>query len=467
MTTPVLVASLKIGMFVAELDRPWSETPFLTEGFLIVEADQLELLRTYCRRVFIDPLRSSPESLSHLGDLRGKQKDAGWDGDHAFEQALSRIFSEWKKKHLINSVLTGKMARAAHFIEQRVLATLGQAKKRRTGAARSRAVPSKLALFKYRNSRGARGEMRRARPLYLHTERLLENASEMLKSNLAIDLKPIDQAARELAQSVIANPQPLMWLSWIRALGLNPTDHAMKVAIQLLAFGRYLGLELDELRKLAMIGLMLDVGKAKVDAVLLQKREALSADELTQVRKHVEFGLEVIGEPSVIGKDIFEGIAQHHERLDGSGYPKGLKDADIGLYGRMAGIVDTFATLTARRAYAPAMSAFDALKVLYAGTDSGFSRDLVEVFIGALGIYPVGSLVELSSGEIAVVLYQTPAHQLRPRVLVLTDAEKLPRRSLQIDLLLNPKERNDHVMRITRGLPLGAYGLDPRRFQLG
>jgi hypothetical protein len=113
------------------------------------------------------------------------------------------------------------------------------------------------------------------------------------------------------------------------------------------------------------------------------------------------------------------------------------------------------------------MSAFDALKVLYAGTDSGFSRDLVEVFIGALGIYPVGSLVELSSGEIAVVLYQTPAHQLRPRVLVLTDAEKLPRRSLQIDLLLNPKDRNDHVMRITRGLPLGAYGLDPRRFQLG
>jgi hypothetical protein len=132
MTTPVLVASLKIGMFVAELDRPWSETPFLTEGFLIVEADQLELLRTYCRRVFIDPLRSSPESLSHLGDLRGKQKDAGWDGDHAFEQALSRIFSEWKKKHLINSVLTGKMARAAHFIEQRVLATLGQAEQ--TGA---------------------------------------------------------------------------------------------------------------------------------------------------------------------------------------------------------------------------------------------------------------------------------------------------------------------------------------------
>jgi hypothetical protein len=133
----------------------------------------------------------------------------------------------------------------------------------------------------------------------------------------------------------------------------------------------------------------------------------------------------------------------------------------------MAGIVDTFATLTARRAYAPAMSPFDALKVLYSGTETAFARELVEVFIASLGIYPIGSLVELSSGEIAVILNPTPQNQLRPRVLLLTDPAKLPRKPTPLDLLANPKDRNDHLIRITRGLPLGAYGLDPRRFMLG
>ena len=465
--TPVPVASLKIGMFVVELDRPWSETPFLTEGFLVTESDQMEMLRNYCRRVFIDPLRSSPESLSHLGDLRASQRDAGWDGERVYEVALGKLFPEWKKK-VVSSKLAGKMARATHFIDQRVLALLGQGKMRRIGSARLRQVSSRISMFTYRNTRGAKSEMRRARPLYLHAEKLLVEASSALKEKLPLDLKGLDQAAREMVKSVIANPQPLLWLSWIRALGLQPNDHAMRVAIQLLAFGRHVGLPEEELRKLCMTGLLLDLGKAKVDRGLLQKREALTADELSQVRRHIDFTLEAIGGPgSELGEDVYRGIAETHERLDGTGYPKHLLEKEIGLHGRMAGIVDTFATLTIRRAYSPAMSAFDALKVLYAGTETSFSRELVEQFILALGIYPVGSLVELSSGEIAVVLYQTPQHQLRPRILVLTDAEKLPKRSQLLDLLANPKDRNDHLVRITRGLPLGAYGLDPRRFQLG
>jgi hypothetical protein len=464
--TPVPVASLKIGMFVAELDRPWSETPFLTEGFLISESDQMEMLRNYCRRVFIDPLRSSPESLSHLGDLRATQRESGWDGERAFEITLGKLFPEWKKK-VVSSKLAGRIARASHFVDQRVLASLGQSRTRRKGNARLRQISAAMPLFTYRTARGARSEMRRARPLYIHAERLLMQASAALKADLPIDLRALDLAAREMVKSVIANPQPLLWLSWIRALGLQPNDHAMRVAIQLLAFGRYIGLPEEELRKLCMIGMLLDLGKAKVDSSLLQKRAALSAEELEQVRRHIEFTLAALGGTNSVSEDVYRGIAETHERLDGSGYPKHLTEKDIGLHGRMAGIVDTFATLTIRRAYSPAMSAFDALKVLYAGTETGFSRELVEQFISALGIYPVGSLVELSSGEIAVVLYQTPQHQLRPRVLVLTDAEKLPMRSHLLDLLANPEDRNDHLVRITRGLPLGAYGLDPRRFQLG
>jgi HD-GYP domain-containing protein (c-di-GMP phosphodiesterase class II) len=467
-TTPVVVANLKIGMFVAELDRPWSETPFLTDGFRIVEADQLEVLRAYCRRVFIDPLRSSPESLSHLGDLRGKKNQADWDEGTPFEPALSRIFPEWKGRSASAiSMWQGMAARVRHFVDQRVLSAIGKGRVTRRAGSRSPAVPRGMTLWVYRDVRGAKGEVSRARPLFQHTERLLAALLIEVSAGKPVELKALSDAADGMVKSVIANPQPLLWLAMIRTLGAKPTSHAMKVAVQLLAFGRSLGFDTVPLKRLAMIGLLIDVGKARVNPSILKKPEALNPEELAEVRRHVELGLEALGGHDTLEDDTYRGISEYHERLDGSGYPKGLKGDEIGLFGRMAAIVDSFATLITRRSYAPAMSALDAMRVLYAGADAGFSKQLIEDFLAALGIYPIGSLVELASGEIGMVLAQTPAHQLRPRLLLLTDADKLPRPARPIDLLSNPVDRNDHVMRIERGLPYGAYNIDPRRFQLG
>jgi HD-GYP domain-containing protein (c-di-GMP phosphodiesterase class II) len=467
-TTPVAVANLKIGMFVAELDRPWSETPFLTDGFRIVEADQLEVLRAYCRRVFIDALRSSPESLSHLGDLRGRKNQADWDEGTPFEPALARVFPEWKNRaSSVVSMWAGFAARVRYYIDQRVLSAIGKGRVLRRISSRSPAVPRGMTLWVYRNQRGAKGEVSRARPLFQHAERLLAALLLEVGAGRPADLKPLAEAADAMVKSVIANPQPLLWLAMIRTLGARPTSHAMKVAVQLLVFGRSLGFAAEPLKRLAMIGLLIDVGKARVDPNILKKPEALTPEELAAVRRHVELGLEALGGRASLEADTYRGIAEYHERLDGTGYPKGLKGDEIGLYGRMAGIVDAFATLITRRSYAPAMSALDAMRVLYAGADAGFSKQLSEDFLAALGIYPIGSLVELASGEIGIVLAQTPGHQLRPRLLLLTDADKLPRPARPIDLLSNPVDRNDHVMRIERGLPYGAYNIDPRRFQLG
>jgi hypothetical protein len=121
-----------------------------------------------------------------------------------------------------------------------------------------------------------------------------------------------------------------------------------------------------------------------------------------------------------------EGIAQHHEHLDGSGYPKGLKGDEIGAYGRMAAIADSFAALIAARSYANASAPQDALMNLYEWGGSSFDEPLVEQFVQAIGLFPVGSLVELSSGEVAVVLAQNRLRRLEPRVQVLTGADKVP-----------------------------------------
>ena len=163
--------------------------------------------------------------------------------------------------------------------------------------------------------------------------------------------------------------------------------------------------------------------------------------------------------------DVREGIAQHHERLDGSGYPNGLAGPRISIYGRMAGVADSFAALTSLRPYAPPLPAYDALKILYSQANTHYHAPLVEQFVQAIGVFPAGSLVELTTGEVATVLAHNRVRRLEPRVLVLTDPAKKPiHEPMPLDLLLQPKAADGSDIKIVRGLPTGAYGLDLRQF---
>ncbi|MFS8086889.1 MAG: HD-GYP domain-containing protein, partial [Acidobacteriota bacterium] len=164
--------------------------------------------------------------------------------------------------------------------------------------------------------------------------------------------------------------------------------------------------------------------------------------------------------------DIPEGLAQHHEREDGSGYPNRLTAAKISLFGRMAGIVDVFAAITNVRPYGEPLSALDTLRKLARWSGNLFHKPLVEQFIQAIGVFPVGSLVELSNGEVAVVIRQSRVRRLQPRVLVICGKDKLPMASFRVlDLLYQP-DRDSERVHIMRGLPAGAYGLDSNEYYL-
>jgi HD-GYP domain-containing protein (c-di-GMP phosphodiesterase class II) len=183
------------------------------------------------------------------------------------------------------------------------------------------------------------------------------------------------------------------------------------------------------------------------------------------MKRHVELGIKALDDSGEVDPDVREGIAQHHERLDGSGYPHGLSGASISIYGRMAGIADSFAALTSLRPYATPLAAYDALKILYSQAGTHFHAPLVEQFAQAIGIFPAGSLVELSSGEVATVLAHNRARRLEPRVLILTDPDKkLIHEPASLDLLLQPKAADGTDIKIVKGLPTGAYGLDLRQF---
>jgi HD-GYP domain-containing protein (c-di-GMP phosphodiesterase class II) len=227
------------------------------------------------------------------------------------------------------------------------------------------------------------------------------------------------------------------------------------------SLGRQLGLPRHDLRSLAMGCMLMDIGKLRVDPDLLQAQRELTTDEAAAVAGHVGHGLEILGECGIINHDVIDMVAHHHERYDGSGYPNGLTRDEIPPFARIAAIVDTYDALTTKRHYAKAVSPSDAIKLLYEARDEDFQAELVESFIQAIGIYPAGTLVELSSGEVGVVVAEYRTRRLRPKVMLLLDANK---NKLAIAKLIDLQETTDGMgapsLSIKKSLEPEAYGID-------
>jgi HD-GYP domain-containing protein (c-di-GMP phosphodiesterase class II) len=182
---------------------------------------------------------------------------------------------------------------------------------------------------------------------------------------------------------------------------------------------------------------------------------------MAQVYSHVSYGLEILQESGTLNQDVIDMVAHHHERYDGSGYPDGLTQDDIPSFARIAAIVDTYDAITSNRSYAAAISPSEAIRLLYQGRDAEFQAELVEAFIQAVGIYPAGTLVELSSGEVGVVVAEYRSRRLRPRVMVLLDAEKNTlAESKMINLQDDAGSDSTSLLTIAKSLQPGAYGID-------
>jgi HD-GYP domain-containing protein (c-di-GMP phosphodiesterase class II) len=208
--------------------------------------------------------------------------------------------------------------------------------------------------------------------------------------------------------------------------------------------------------------MVLDVGKLRVPPGVLNKPGPLQGEEISLVRDHVMLGVSMLENSPGMHPDVIETVLRHHEREDGSGYPGRLRERDIGLNGRVAAIVDTFLALTNPRAYAAEVTMQEALRVLLAGRATLFHAPLVEHFIQSISLFPVGSLVELSTGEIAAVVAHNRVRRLKPRVMVLIerDGTRLERPKT-LDLLYVPQDETGQEIRILRGVSPEALGIDP------
>lgn len=411
---------LRLGMFIADLDRPWLDTPFLIQGFLLQDEQDLRTLQRLCREVEIDLSRSTID-LSALQELFDSPSQG--------------------KKRLLESPHS--------FLEQPL-------------------APPGVALTAYFDDRTFEEELPRASEAYERTKETLSELVHGVLTGSDMRIDRVDEVVDEMVESMISNPDAMMWVSRLRKQDIKTYAHGLRVSVYLLALGRHLGFPTPELHQLGMAGLLLDLGKINTPRELLEKRGKLTPEEFEEVKRHVDHGLELLSGTPMLHANILEGIAQHHERLNGRGYPKGLKGDDIGIFGRMAGIADSFAALTAPRPYESTISPSEALSKLYESSGEYFHRPLLERFVQAIGAFPVGSLVELSTGEVAVVVRHNRVRRLQPAVLLITDPMKQPLdRPMGFDLLYQQSIGQDTPVRIRCGLPVDAYDIDTSGFYIG
>ena len=266
------------------------------------------------------------------------------------------------------------------------------------------------------------GRELKIRRLYQEARELQGKFIRHLKAGEPIDITPLAAVAEEMVDTMFTHGDAMLCLARIRAKDAYLMEHSMNVAILLANFGRYLGLERNVLKELTLGGLLHDVGKIMTPDEVLNKPGKLTDEEFGVMRQHVVHSYDILSNTAGITPTMLEVAANHHERLDGTGYPQRLKGDQLSLYTRMSGIVDVYDAVTADRVYKQGMQPTQAFRVLLKGINQHFDAELVTKFIKCMGVYPVGTLVQLSNQRLAVVMQRNEQQPLKPLVKVIYHA---------------------------------------------
>ena len=440
MNTTISARDLKIGMFVVEIDRPWTETPFMMQGFLIQNVDQLRALQRLCREVVIDRARSVGDQYS----AKIIDKDApllGLDG-----------------KPRVHPDVTASRIEAQRFLKV------------------ARSFKGKIHTQRQPHTPRIRGEDGRSRlesellysaPIVDDVYRVLRETRLAIDTNGSIDVARVDALVGEMASGVQRNPDALLWLTRLKRTDQYAYDHAVNVSVHAMVFARFVGLSGAEVRQLGLAGLLQDIGKVQIDYEVLSKPGPLDDREFEHVKAHVRNTVNLLRVHKDFDPAVLATIAAHHERFDGTGYPRGLEGMSIPLAAEMAGIIDTYCAMTRERVYRGAVSSQRAMETLNQLRNTQFRDTLVDQFLQCIGLYPIGTLVELNTGEVGVVIQQNQVRRLQPRVLVLLAPDKtIERFPRTLDLLMQPQTADGEPYRIVQALPPNAHGIDPNDFYL-
>ncbi len=306
-------------------------------------------------------------------------------------------------------------------------------------------------------------ERRRATRLLNEASGTVSTLMLAARAGQHVDAGQLEPLVSRMIESVRRNPDALVPLARIKRQEAYATEHAVATAALIIAFGRQQGLPEPEIEKLALGTMVKDVGQSAIDARLITKPGMLSQAEFSIVQSHVEEGLAVLDATSRLSETSIAVILEHHERYNGCGYPYRMAGDEISVAGRMAAIVDTYDAMTSERPYRAALSPSLALRQLYGEAGSQYDPALVAAFVKTVGIFPVGTLVMLESGHLAVVEQLHADNTLTPIVRVIYHgARQQYVTPVEVDL---SRKVGNHYGQIVRAETFERWGLSPLRWQ--
>ena len=383
----VLIQDLQLGMYVSKLDRPWTDTPFLFQGFEVTSSATIQKLSEYCEYVYVDP------ENSHTNISPGTTR-APKPPQHDPHQVTEAIDEHNKKQK------------------------------------------EKEEVFKYTDFKH---ELKHALDVHQSAHNYIKTVMQDVRVGHSIDTKSAKILVSELADSIVTNSTALLWLTNLKDRDEYTSQHSLNVCILSLLFGQHLELSTEELNNIGVGALLHDIGKLRVPLNILNKPASLTDHEFGVMKKHPAYGYDLLKNGYDLHETSLDIIRHHHERLDGTGYPDGLIGDSISHFTKMVSIIDVYDAVTSKRVYHDETTPYDALNKLYHQSEKKIDRDLLEQFIKCVGIYPVGSIVELNTGHVGVVVATSDEHHLHPVVMLVMDHHKKHYEQRKFINLANPK----------------------------
>jgi HD-GYP domain-containing protein (c-di-GMP phosphodiesterase class II) len=403
-------SELKIGMHVCELDRAWDETPFLFQGFTIQTVEDIAAVQQHCDFLYIDAKKSRSLKINKSPSRK------------AFLPEITKITEVLRS--------TGKGTNK----------TKTKTKAQRTAENQQAAV----STFK-------------------QTSKLVKTMMDEIRLGKSIDTPMAKEAVSACVNSVIREPETMLLLTRLRNKDEYTSQHSVNVSVISIAFGRHLKMERERLTELGMGGLLHDMGKLMTPKEVLNKPAALDDEEMRIIRLHPEDGRNILMSSGIFYDSSVDVAYNHHERLNGEGYPRGLTDSQICDTTKLVSISDAFDAMTGDRIYANGITTFHALRELHQNRGSYYDNALTYQFVECIGIYPLGTVVEMRNGEIGVVIRLNPKHKLRPVVKILLDKNKQEVKPFEVDVAKPDLDRDNQPYTIFTAHHASKYGIELMR----
>lgn len=413
MIKKIKVVDLQIGMFIENMNAPYTDHPFLTNQKRVKSVRDIDLLLKHnISEVYIDTEKG----------LDSPKAEAAYEADERVRTAL--------EKELLSDEPETAEPQAA--VER----------------------PAEL--------QGFREEVQRAKQIYGQAKTMVKDLMCEARLGKSVDGERAQVVVTGMVDSIFRNQDALLSLSRLKSYDDYTFQHSLNVAVLTVAMGRSLGLVKDELKRLGVGAILHDIGKMAVPEHILNKPGRYTEDEFAVMKTHTLKGAAILMNAPGVEKESTAVALNHHERFGGNGYPRGLQGMSIGKFGLISAVVDVYDAITSDRVYHKGLPSHQAIQKIYEWGQTDFYPVYVQKFIQCLGVYPIGTVVLLDTGETGLVYTQNHNELLRPWVRLVKNAAGAPvHPHMDVDLRLpDPSGVKKFLRTVQTVISQGEAGVD-------